>query len=72
MFWVNISALHLVFDVFDDDFDGIIESRHLGVAMRALGLFPSEAELSLLLKEIDPQQAGKIEMGDFLYSLPEG
>ena len=49
----------------DDDFDGEIATYHLGMAMRTLGLFPTEAEVRDLTKEIDPQNTGKIEMGDF-------
>ena len=55
----------IVFDVLDDDYDGEIATYHLGTAMRTLGLFPTEAEVSDLIKEIDPQNTGKIEMGDF-------
>ena len=56
---------YIVFDVLDDDYDGEIATYHLGMAMRTLGLFPTEAEVRELTKEIDPQNTGKIDMGDF-------
>lgn len=61
----SVYPSQIVFDVLDDDYDGEIATYHLGTAMRTLGLFPTEAEVSDLTKEIDPQNTGKIEMGDF-------
>ena len=36
--------------------------------MRAMGFRPTEEELKDLLKEIDEDGSGEIEIGEFLYS----
>ena len=40
----------------------------LGEIMRAMGFRPTEEELKDLLKEIDEDGSGEIEIGEFLYS----
>ena len=54
-----------VFDSVDDDCDGVIEIKHLGYCMRAIGLMPSEKEVEEYTKSADPERAGTIEMGQF-------
>jgi Ca2+-binding EF-hand superfamily protein len=57
--------LPLVFDVFDDDYDGIIDIRNLAPAMRALGLLPTESSIRDDIAELDASGSGKLEMGTF-------
>lgn len=46
------------FSLFDRDGNGTITGKELGVAMRSLGMNPSEVELSDMINEIDAD--GKI------------
>lgn len=50
------------FALFDKDNDGCITTGELGTVMRALGKNPTEAEVSSLVKEIDPDGRGVINL----------
>lgn len=55
------------FALFDEDGDGIIDTKELGTIMRALGQNPTESELDDMIKEINTcQQTGKINFEVFL------
>ena len=54
-----------MFDVFDEDCDGLLEQKHFATALRATGLIISEKEVSEILSKVDPDKSGFIEMGDF-------
>jgi hypothetical protein len=50
------------FALFDKDNDGCITTPELGTVMRALGKNPTEAEVRNLVKEIDPDGRGVINL----------
>jgi Ca2+-binding EF-hand superfamily protein len=50
------------FALFDKDNDGCITTGELGTVMRALGKNPTEAEVHKLIKEIDPDGRGVINL----------
>lgn len=50
------------FALFDKDNDGCITTPELGTVMRALGKNPTEAEVTKLVKEIDPDGRGVINL----------
>jgi calmodulin len=54
------------FALFDKDNDGCITTPELGTVMRALGKNPTEAEVRNLVKEIDPDGRGVINLQEFL------
>lgn len=54
------------FALFDKDNDGCITTPELGTVMRALGKNPTEAEVHKLIKEIDPDGRGVINLQEFL------
>lgn len=41
------------FDIFDKERAGFIESKHLGILLRALGFNPTEKELEDMIKDHD-------------------
>lgn len=50
------------FALFDKDNDGCITTPELGTVMRALGKNPTETEVHKLIKEIDPDGRGVINL----------
>ncbi|GBF95669.1 calmodulin [Raphidocelis subcapitata] len=54
------------FALFDQDNDGCITTAELGTVMRALGKNPTEAEIKLLAREIDPDGRGTVNLQEFL------
>ncbi|CAD5219622.1 unnamed protein product [Bursaphelenchus okinawaensis] len=53
------------FDMFDKDKNGTMNIKELGVAMRTLGLNPTEEELLNIVNEYDVDGNGKIDFGEF-------
>ncbi|KAI6224573.1 Calmodulin-like protein 3 [Aphelenchoides besseyi] len=53
------------FKLFDKDGNGTMNIKELGVAMRTLGLNPTEEELLNIVNEYDADQNGKIDFGEF-------
>ncbi len=58
-----IESHYLVFDVYDEDYDGLISTSHLGSLMRVVGLFPTEKDIVSVVKEIDRENSGFINLG---------
>lgn len=64
----QIFKMKQVFDAHDDDYDGIIDTAFLGVAMRAAGLLVTNEEIAESIKALEiesPHTAGTIEMSRF-------
>jgi calmodulin len=53
------------FKMFDKNGDGTMNIKELGVAMRTLGLNPTEEELLNIVNEYDVDGNGKIDFGEF-------
>ncbi|VDP20611.1 unnamed protein product [Soboliphyme baturini] len=51
--------------MFDKDSNGTINTRELGVAMRTLGLNPTEDEILNIINEFDVDGNGKIDFAEF-------
>ena len=54
------------FDLFDSESNGVIDSKELKVAMRALGFEPKKEEIRKLLNDVDKAGEGVIKFDDFL------
>ena len=68
---INISEEQIeqcreIFNLYDKDGDGTIDSRELGDIMRSLGIYPSNEEVLEMLKEVDTDKSGKINFEEFL------
>ena len=54
------------FDLFDSESNGVIDSKELKVAMRALGFEPKKEEIRRVLNEVDKAGEGVIKFDDFV------
>lgn len=54
------------FALFDRDGDGCITTAELGTVMRSLGKCPSNAEIKDIVKKVDPDNRGVIDLREFL------
>lgn len=61
----QIAELKETFNLFDKDHDGTISVKELGVAMRALGQNPTEAELQDMIMEADRDGNGVLDFEEF-------
>mgnify|MGYP002635739889 CR=1 FL=1 len=57
--------LRLVFQVFDRDGDGTVNTQELGVVMKSLGMTPTEEELREMIDDVDEDGSGEIEFDEF-------
>lgn len=54
-----------VFGLFDKDGDGTISTKELGTVMRTLGQNPTDAEIEIIIKEVDINGDGDIDFEEF-------
>jgi calmodulin len=54
-----------VFGLFDRDRSGEVTTEEIGSVLRNLGLFPTDLELELMLREIDLNGDGKFSFNEF-------
>lgn len=54
------------FDLFDTEGTGIIDTKELKVAIRALGFEPKKEEIKRMIAEVDKDGTGKLSYQDFL------
>jgi calmodulin len=54
-----------VFSLFDKSRDGWMASHDIGLALRGMGLNPSEADLEAIQKDIDSSQSGMVSFEEF-------
>ena len=62
---VHTVLIRVGLQMFDKDGNGTINSKELGVAMRTLGLNPTEDELMNIVNEFDVDGNGKIDFPEF-------
>ncbi|XP_013381518.1 calmodulin-like isoform X2 [Lingula anatina] len=62
----QIAEFKEAFSLFDKNGDGTITTKELGTVMRSLGLNPTEAELVDMIKEVDADGNGTIDLPEFL------
>jgi centrin-1 len=55
-----------VFEIFDEDGSGDIDTKELRKAMKALGLRYSKREIEDMIDEVDDDNSGLIEYEEFL------
>jgi len=61
----QLNEFREAFSVFDKDGDGTISEKELGTVMRALGLNPTEEELTQMVKEVDQDGNGEVDFDEF-------
>ena len=61
----ELEVLREVFNAFDEDGGGSIDTDELGAAMKALGAESTRAELEKLVEEIDEDGNGEIDFEEF-------
>ncbi|XP_077987297.1 neo-calmodulin-like [Glandiceps talaboti] len=62
----QLSEFKEAFSLFDNDGDGTIATKDLGIVVRSLGLNPTEAELQDMINEVDGDGTGKIHFPEFV------
>eukprot|EP00999_Lentomonas_sp_LEN2_P000652 NODE_1649_length_781_cov_149.287462_g1600_i0.p1 GENE.NODE_1649_length_781_cov_149.287462_g1600_i0~~NODE_1649_length_781_cov_149.287462_g1600_i0.p1 ORF type:complete len:181 (+),score=23.81 NODE_1649_length_781_cov_149.287462_g1600_i0:73-615(+) len=62
----QLSEFKEVFYLFDKDGDQTINTQELGNAMRSLGLNPSDQEVEDMIREVDVDNSGSIDLNEFL------
>src|SRR5690554_6033127 len=62
----QIEVLKQAFDLFDQDGSGMIDARELKEAMKALGFEVTNADVKTMIKEIDKDNSGTIELDEFI------
>jgi len=61
----QLAEFREAFSVFDKDGDGTISEKELGTVMRALGLNPTDDELTQMVKEVDIDGNGEVDFEEF-------
>lgn len=59
------SDIKEAFNLFDTEANGLIDTKELKVAIRALGFEPKKEEIKRMIAEVDKDGTGKISFGDF-------
>ena len=62
----EVEELRDAFAFFDENGDGTITIIEIGIVMKSLGFNPTEAELKDIVKCIDEDGNGQIEVEEFL------
>ncbi|XP_070538757.1 calmodulin-like [Ptychodera flava] len=62
----QIAEFKEAFSFFDMDGDGKITTKELGIVMRSLGQYPTEAQLRDMINEADADGNGTIDFPEFL------
>ncbi|KAL3874516.1 hypothetical protein ACJMK2_037522 [Sinanodonta woodiana] len=55
-----------VFNLYDKDGDGTVDTSELATVLKSLGQDPTEAEIREMIKEVDEDGSGSIEFPEFL------
>ena len=62
----QLRELEEVFRAYDTSGEGLIDSKELGVMLRAMGLFCTEAEVQDMIVLVDSDGSGKLDFPEFL------
>ena len=61
----QLRELEEVFRAYDTSGEGLIDSKELGVMLRAMGLFCTEAEVQDMIVLVDSDGSGKLDFPEF-------
>lgn len=61
----QVDQLWELFKVFDKDGNGTVSAEELGLVLKSLGQNPSHTELRDMIKEVDVDLSGKIDLAEF-------
>lgn len=59
------------FDLFDNEGSGVIDTKELKVAIRALGFEPKKEEIKKMIADVDKEHTGRISFADFLQMMTQ-
>lgn len=62
----QIRSFKKVFDTYDVSGNGDVDSKELGVLLRAVGIFASEAEINDIIASVDVSGDGRLDFAEFL------
>merc|ERR1711907_58419 len=62
----DMAEFREAFELFDTDKSGMIDAVELTFAMKALGFNPTKREVKDMLKEVDTDDNGTVEFGEFV------
>lgn len=65
----DIKQCKIFFKTFDRDGNGSVDLWELRLALQAMGMNPSDAEVRDIMSKYDQSQTGKLEFPDFLHAL---
>ena len=63
---IKVAEFKEAFELFDRDGDGRITASELGIVMQSLGHSPTDVELQEMVREIDENGNGSIELDEFV------
>ena len=63
---VQIAEIREIFTLFDKNSDGYVNSSELGTIVRGLNMNPSEAEVTDMVKEVDPNTVGQFDQNSLI------
>lgn len=64
---VSESSIKEAFNFYDKDHDGLINSKLLLSALRALGINPNEEEIGEMLLDVGLDESDRIKLDDFIF-----
>jgi hypothetical protein len=62
----QLKELEAIFSAYDTSGEGLIDHKELGVMLRAMGLFCTEAEVQDMIVLVDTDGSGKLDFPEFL------
>ncbi|XP_008583914.1 PREDICTED: calmodulin-like protein 5 [Galeopterus variegatus] len=65
----QVAEFKVAFSTFDKNGDGTINTQELGVVMETLGMKLSEAELQVIIAQVDTDHDGAISFQEFLAAI---
>lgn len=67
----QIEEFRDAFSVFDQNGDGTINAKELGIVLRSLGQNPTEKELQEVINTVDDDKNGLLDFSEFLHLMAD-
>ncbi len=67
----QIAEFRDAFSVFDENGDGTINAKELGIVLRSLGQNPTEKELQEVINSVDDDKNGLLDFSEFLHLMSD-